>query len=71
MKEMRILWGWQARFSHWIDNQVILAFPAGKAFAMPPFPEVLLEGEVLKEDVQKATEDMPEPSAKSHKKHKK
>ncbi|MCI23247.1 hypothetical protein A2U01_0044425 [Trifolium medium] len=20
MKEMRIFWGWQARFSHWIDN---------------------------------------------------
>ncbi|MCI73358.1 hypothetical protein A2U01_0094622, partial [Trifolium medium] len=27
MKKMRIFWGWQARFSDWIENQVIYAFP--------------------------------------------
>ncbi|MCI74647.1 hypothetical protein A2U01_0095911, partial [Trifolium medium] len=47
----------------------IYAFPDGKALVMPPFPQELLGEEVLQEDVQKVLKDMPESSAKSHKKH--
>ncbi|MCI26935.1 hypothetical protein A2U01_0048133 [Trifolium medium] len=54
-----------------MENQFIYCFPNGKALAMPPFLQELLEANVFQDDIQEANPDMPEPSAKSQKKSKK